>query len=226
MTTLSALNGTTYVQSTNLTSSSTSSTTSSDLDDLEQKKADFLNILLTQLQNQNPLDPMDTNEYTAQLVQYSELEQLIDLNGNASSILTALSSNATSSNLAYIGKTAEIDSSTSVVQDGQVSWSYSIDGTPSHVYLTVTDSDGNTLYSGEASNTSADGAFVLDTTDSGLADGTVLNLSVNAVDSSGDSIDNSISSYVTIDGVQSDGDTSYLTAGGLSFTLSNVLKFS
>jgi flagellar basal-body rod modification protein FlgD len=71
------------------TATSTASTTSvtSSYDGLASDKEAFLGILLTQLENQNPLDPVDTTEFTSQLVSYSQLEQLINMNAKLDTLL-------------------------------------------------------------------------------------------------------------------------------------------
>ena len=48
----------------------------------------FLQLLTTQLQNQNPLDPLDTNQFTQQLVEFASVEQQIDMNTNLQSLIT------------------------------------------------------------------------------------------------------------------------------------------
>jgi len=54
-----------------------------------QIQADYLNLLVTQLQNQNPLEPLDSNDMASQLAQLSELEQLETMNGTFQSVLSA-----------------------------------------------------------------------------------------------------------------------------------------
>lgn len=223
---ISALAGTTLVQSSQTTTDTTSSSSSSDTSTLEEDKADFLTLLLTQLENQNPLDPMDTDEYTQQLVSYSQLEQQMEINQSLSTISSQLAQSAVSSNLSYIGQTVEVDTNIAVAEDDSAHWAYSIDGTASDVYLTVTDEDGNVFWTGTGDNASGVNALDLDLSDLGVTEGTPLYLSINAQDSQGNSLDSSVSSFVKVDGVQSDGDTMYLTSGGLSFTSDDVLKIT
>lgn len=52
-----------------------------------QIQTDYMKLLVTQLQNQNPLEPMDNNDMAAQLTQFSQLEQLESMNSNFSSVL-------------------------------------------------------------------------------------------------------------------------------------------
>ena len=222
MDSISALSGTTLVQS-----SQTTTTDSTAEDELEQDKIEFLNILLTQLENQDPLDPMDTTEWTAQLVSYSQLEQQMEMNTALANISSQLAQSSLTSGLSYVGQTVEIDTDMAPVQNDAASWSYTIEGTASDVYLTVTDSSGTVLWEGGGGGSSTEAnSFTLDATDLDVSDGTVLYLSVNAQDSDGNSLDTEISSYATVDGVQSDGETTYLTSGGLSYTLIDVLKIT
>lgn len=91
----------------------------------------FLNILLAQLKNQTPTDPMDTKTFTTQLVQYSSLEQLLAMHDAMDQTNATLNSTRQQQALAYVGRSVEVDSPTSVMQ-GQ----------------TTTDEEGNTTYQG------------------------------------------------------------------------------
>ena len=65
------------------------------------QKLDFMNLLVTQLQNQNPLEPMDNNEMASQLAQFSQLQQLESMNSNFANVLSATDRNYANS---LIGK--------------------------------------------------------------------------------------------------------------------------
>ena len=62
---------------------------------------DFMNLLVTQLQNQNPLEPMDNQDMSAQLAQFSELQQLEEMNGSFGEVLKSIQRDYASS---LIGK--------------------------------------------------------------------------------------------------------------------------
>ena len=66
-------------------SGTTGATTSTGLADNFQT---FLTLLTTQLQNQNPLDPLDTNQFTQQLVQFAGVEQQLKMNDTLATLLT------------------------------------------------------------------------------------------------------------------------------------------
>lgn len=59
----------------------------SSLTSVSSAQMDYMNLLVTQLQNQNPLEPMDNNEMASQLAQFSQLEQLESMNSNFASVL-------------------------------------------------------------------------------------------------------------------------------------------
>jgi flagellar basal-body rod modification protein FlgD len=77
------------------TSTSSSSTTSSSTDPLANEST-FLTLLVSQLQNQDPLSPTDSNEFVSQLTSYSQLEQLIDIHSNTTTLANATNTGATS----------------------------------------------------------------------------------------------------------------------------------
>lgn len=70
----------------------------------------FLRMLTTQLQNQDPTNPMDTNQMTDQLTQFSQVEQQISTNQNLQQIMAALSATSANQNLGYLGRVVEFDS--------------------------------------------------------------------------------------------------------------------
>jgi flagellar basal-body rod modification protein FlgD len=78
------------------------STTTSSATSASNLQMDYMTLLVTQLQNQNPLEPMDNSDMASQLAQYSQLQQLESMNSNFSSVLDATQKSYASS---LIGKT-------------------------------------------------------------------------------------------------------------------------
>jgi flagellar basal-body rod modification protein FlgD len=82
---------------------------------------DYMKLLVTQLQNQNPLEPLDNNEMASQLAQFSQLEQLESMNSNFAQVLSTTERNYASS---LIGKevsfASETDEGTMAVKSGEV----------------------------------------------------------------------------------------------------------
>jgi flagellar basal-body rod modification protein FlgD len=101
-------------------------------------KDDFLRLLVTQLQKQDPLNPQDPTEFTSQLTQFSSLEQLIGVNDNIKTLITqgGLSSEITAAG--YIGKTAKVKGDLLSVSDGTavpVHFSLPADSTKTNVNI-------------------------------------------------------------------------------------------
>lgn len=82
----------------------------------ELGKNEFLNLLVTQLKYQDPLNPMQSTDFSAQLAQFSSLEQLTNMNSTLSGIQSSLTANKQDNILDYIGKTVK----TSDDKSGQV----------------------------------------------------------------------------------------------------------
>src|SRR5213080_3361245 len=72
----------------------------------------FLTLLTTQLQNQNPLDPLDTNQFTQQLVQFAGVEQQLKSNDQLKSLIDIEKSAQATQALIYVGNTVAVDGST------------------------------------------------------------------------------------------------------------------
>ena len=84
----------------------------------------FLQLLTTQLKNQDPTQPMDANQYTQQLVQYSQVEQQLATNSKLDNLLAAFTGNQTTTSLGYLGKTVTYDSSTVSPTSSGASWTF------------------------------------------------------------------------------------------------------
>ena len=213
----------TSTEATNNASTSTDTDTTSTL---SEEKEIFLNILLTQLENQNPLDPVDTTEFTNQLVAYSSLEQEMTINQNLETVVSTLKSANALSAFSYLGTDVEIDSPVSIMQDGEAEWSYILEDDAENVTLQVLNSSGEVLASYGVEEGSA-GTYSMTIASSDLAeeveDGTVLYLSVIATDAEGEDIKTDAMAVVTVDGVESSEEATTLTAGSLIFTTDDVI---
>ena len=110
----------------------------------------FLTLLTTQLQNQNPLSPLDTNQFTQQLVQFASVEQQLKTNDQLGSLVTMQQATQSTQALDFVGKTAVVDSSTASLSNSQANWDLSV---PSDCDLTVTitNSTGATVFTGKYS---------------------------------------------------------------------------
>ncbi len=119
-------------QASTTSSSSTSIATASDV---ALGKQDFLTLLVAQLQNQDPLNPDDPTEFTAQLAQFSSLEQLFNLNDTMESVATSIANSDKMSALQTIGKEVAYETSSFEYNGKDVEIGYNLDGTASDVTI-------------------------------------------------------------------------------------------
>ena len=127
-----------YIEGLGTTYGETSSyTTTKKLD-----QEDFLKLLFEQLKHQDPLNPMESTEFTAQLTQFSSLEQLFAMNENLTGIQTMLSNQDRENLLELIGKTVKADDNTILIKDGgSASGSYLLQDR-ANVTISIYDSNG------------------------------------------------------------------------------------
>lgn len=115
-------------------------------------KDSFLTMLVAQLQNQDPLNPMDGTDFSAQLAQFSQLEQLINLNDSMENMASAFSQKSEGDIMGYLGKQVTGNVDIMNVEEGTVSGGFYNLSQPADVMITITDDDGNTvktLYEGQ-----------------------------------------------------------------------------
>ena len=134
------------------TSSASNTNTSSNSGTDELGKDQFIKLFIAQIQYQDPLNPLDSAEFTAQLAQFSSVEQLYGMNSKLGNIEETMTNQSEQhDNLGYIGKTVKADDNTIRVDNGTVqSGSYTLDGS-GYVTIDVYDSDGvivRTFYKG------------------------------------------------------------------------------
>jgi len=107
-------------------------------------KEDFLKLLVTQLNYQDPLNPMDNEQFIAQLAQFSSLEQLMSLNSNMSSMAMAQVSMAGTEAVNFIGKEVKVLGN-EIEYDGEnpVDMNYELAGDAEEVTIKIYDEDDN-----------------------------------------------------------------------------------
>ncbi|WP_404479627.1 flagellar hook assembly protein FlgD [Novosphingobium sp. BL-52-GroH] len=188
----------------------------------------FLKLLTTQMTNQDPLDPMDTSEYTAQLVQYSQVEQSIQQTGALGDILSQMLSQQMAQASSYIGREARFDSPVAgLAVDTPARWTYYVDGTPGTITATVKDALGGTVATVDL-EPDAQGSYQWDGTQS---DGTkapagAYTLSIVAKDATGASLDTTINSIGVVDDVVTDGSSILLGVNGIRLSASGLVALA
>ena len=188
----------------------------------------FLSLLTSQLRNQDPLSPVDSNQFTAQLTQMAGVEQQLLPNELLKSLVAAQGGGGGRGGAAhYIGKDATAAWSATKFADGEAGWKYEIAENAASVKLEVLDGSGNVVWSGDAPDkTTGVHDFTWDgeaTSGNDGQDGQVYTLKVVAKDAAGGAIDAQVLTHGRITGVEMyDGET-YLTVGNSILPLSSVI---
>ena len=107
------------VSSTSAAAPSAAASTASPLTSLAGNFTDFLKLLMTQLQNQDPTSPMDTNQFTSQLVQFSSVEQQINTNSSLTKLIQATQGNEVLQSSALVGKQVQVATDHIALQGGK-----------------------------------------------------------------------------------------------------------
>lgn len=207
---------------------STASSTSSSSSTSALDTTDFLQLLVTELQNQNPLDPTDTSTFMSQLMSYASYDQQTSMNTQLGSLVSSMDTLLAANAVGYIGTSVETYGDTTSLQNGQANWGYSLDSTASNVSITVKDADGNAVYQTTGDTSAGEHSFTWDgTTSSGskLTDGTYT-IEISATDSSGTSVYGSTTVTGTVTGVDSSSGTTMLKIGDAELALSDLISVS
>src|SRR3982751_343556 len=112
----------------NSTSSSSSSSNSTGVtkDTLAGNFTTFLQLLTTQLKNQNPLDPLDTNQFTQQLVQFAQVEQQLKSNDQLSTLVALQKTAQQTQALAFVGMKVAVEGKTAELKDSKATLGYNV----------------------------------------------------------------------------------------------------
>ncbi len=124
--------------------SNSSTTGNSALASLGSNFTDFLNMLMTQLQNQDPTSPMDSNTFTSELVQFTSVEQQINTNTSLTQLIQYTQDGAMLQSAQIVGKTVAVTSSELPLQNGNAGLTYTAPSA-GPATVTVTDPSGNIL---------------------------------------------------------------------------------
>lgn len=121
----------------------------------------FLQLLTTQLKNQNPLDPLDTNAFTQQLVQFSSVEQQLKTNDFLSALVQANTNSVQTNAVNYIGKTVSAEGVRAELVNGKAVWNFSLEDA-ANTSVTIKDKSGNVVYTETGNLQAGVGQFTWD----------------------------------------------------------------
>lgn len=199
-----------------LQSASTSVAVTTDEATTSLTSEDFLTLLVTELEYQDPTEPMDNTEMVNQLTQYSQLDELGEMNDKLDTLMENLSSMAASSGLDYLGKQVEAEGYTVSKSDDDISTLYvGLDEEAESLFINIYNESGSIVTTDVLTQVEAGTfAYQWDGTDSdgNAADDGYYYILLSAENSDGDSIDVTTTTTGTVTGISNTDD-------GVIFTL-------
>lgn len=204
--------------------SSSSSPTGDPFASMSKNFNAFLTLLTTELKYQDPTQPLNPTQFTQQLTEMTGVDQQISTNQNMQKMLTLLQGSAGASALNYIGQTVTADGKTTALANGSASWSYNLGSNAARTTLTVTDQNGNVVYSTSGDTSQGSHTFTwngLTANGTTAADG-LYTLNVTATGSNGNAVTTSTTINGKVTGVQTDSGVPMLAINGQLVSASNV----
>jgi len=198
----------------NTGSAATAKTASKTLD-----QSAFLKLMTTQMQTQDPFNPVDNTQMVAQMAQFSSTTGIAEMNQSLKAIASDIASSRVGDAASWIGKSALVKSdSATALSDGAFAGNVTLAADATKVSISLIDGSGNVVYNGTAENVAqGDVPFYFDGKDAqGNAIAGPLKVSINAKDALGQ-VDATSSTWTTVSGVQSpaSGSTKLVTGIGV-----------
>jgi flagellar basal-body rod modification protein FlgD len=206
--------------------SSSGTKTDQALANLDDTYNNFLQLLTKQLQNQDPLNPMDTAQFTQQLVGFSQVEQQIASNKSLERLISLQSSTNAFNAVSFLGNEVAVDSDHVSLKDGKAKFQYEIEHSAGQAVLSIYDSRGQVVLVQEANK--GVGTYNVDWNGKDafgnqLPDGEY-RVAVSYADQSGKTYSSKITSFGVVDSTEiADGEVK-LFVGPVGFSIDKVLK--
>jgi len=201
-------------------------TTKTDTQGVASNFQQFLTLLTTQLKNQNPLDPLDTNQFTQQLVQFAQVEQQLKSNDQLATLVKLQKTTQNSAALDYVGDTVAVDGAAAPLADGKATWSLNVPKL-SNVTVNIKAPTGQTVYTGTYTMNPGMQNFVWDGKDSStgaqMPDGNYT-IMVTASDTAGQAVTVTPEIQATVDSADLTKDPPTLSIAGSDYTLDKIKR--
>ena len=196
------------------------------LGQLSKNSDTFLKLLTTQLQNQDPLSPTDSNEFTNQLVQFTQAEQQIKTNAKLDDLLSAFTTSQFGSALSYVGNRIEAKGDKLELTGGAGDMAYTLEKAASTVQVAIYDQTGKVVRVMEGGKVGGLNRISWDGKNSGgasLPEG-IYRYAVLAKDSKSATIKSETRTVGTVSTVDQGADGVILGVGKTSVKLGDVLS--
>jgi flagellar basal-body rod modification protein FlgD len=206
------------------TNANGTTTTSDALSGLTSNFSTFLTLLTTQLKDQDPTSPMDSSQFTQQLVEFSQVEQQINTNTNLQSLINQGTSAAGTNAVSYLGKAVTVTNGNAPLVGGTAAWTYNLGTASTQTTLTVTDANGNVVYSAPGQTTAGNNAFTWNGQNAQgtqLPDG-VYKLSVAATASDGSAVQTTVASTGIVSELDMSSGSPQLMIGPMEVSVSDI----
>jgi flagellar basal-body rod modification protein FlgD len=190
----------------------------------------FLQLLTTQLQNQDPLDPLDTNQFTQQLVEFASVEQQVNMNTNLQTLISMQQTAEATSALQLIGSSVTVGGNNATLSNATgtpATWSLTAQS-PATANVTITNAAGQTAYAGTLALNAGTQNFIWNgqggngTT---WPDGTYT-MSINATGANGQAVPVSTQMQGTISGVNLSQNPPTVIVNGQNIQISQITAIS
>ena len=218
------VSGTTPLPTSSSSGSSGSSVGSTTNSTLAGNFQTFLTLLTTQLKNQNPLDPLDTNQFTQQLVQFASVEQQLKSNDQLKTLIDIEKSAQSTQALVYVGNTVAVDGSKAQF-DTSATWNLKAPQN-TNATITITNSTGQTAYTGAFTLNQGNASFVWDgkANDGSQWPAGAYKLTATAKDSSGNDVAIATETQGVVDSVDLTATPALLSIGGQTYTTDQIKR--
>ncbi|MDB5540151.1 MAG: Basal-body rod modification protein FlgD [Devosia sp.] len=185
----------------------------------------FLQLLTTQLRNQNPLDPLDTNQFTQQLVQFTGVEQQLKTNEFLEAMMTSTQNANNSQAVSYVGKIVTASGTKTELIDGDARWHFAVDK-KADITATVRDVNGNVVYTKSGTVNQGESVFTWDGigNDGRDREDGSYTVTIEARDTDGKLVDVATEMTGEVTGIDFSGSEPMLIVGGARVNLSAVLS--
>jgi flagellar basal-body rod modification protein FlgD len=212
---------------TNTANSSSSSSATSNVAGAQQLAGNFntfLTLLTTQLQNQDPLNPLDTNQFTQQLVEFSSVEQQINMNSNLQTLISLQQTSEATSAMQFLGSNVTLNGKTAPLSSSSpASWALN-SASPATGKVTITSSTGQTAFNGTVSLNSGTQSYSWN----GIGNNGITwpagqyTMAISATNANGQPVTVSTQVQGTVSGVDLSQNPPQLTVGGQDYPISAI----
>jgi len=184
---------------------------------------EFLQLLTTQLKNQDPLSPLDTNQFTQQLVEFSSVEQQLKTNSDLDQLVALNKTSQATAALSFVGSQVTADGATTQLKNGVAVWNVT-SPRPATAAISILDQNGNTVWTGQQTLATGAQSFAWNgrTSTGSVAPDGLYTIQIAAQDATGQNVTVSTQYSGTVTGVDLSGAQPLLQVGSSYLTISQI----